>query len=747
MSITTERFALALKNLDPTQWRPFERLATVFLADEFPNIRPVSGMSGDGGADALLFSVEDDPSTLVQYSVRVDFATKISETCKRIKDTFPNVKVLVYVTNQPIDSKSVELRRTARAKYGIHLDPRGLDWLISVRNESSASMTEAEELARLVVDPLIVEPDNLIKRQAQALDDTEAKAAFVYLGLQWQDDSREKGLTKVCFEAIVRSVLRDTDSDNRLTRNKVYEMVSSLLPGHHERILQEQVDGALGRLNKKYLRHWQKIDEFCLTWAERVRLANRLTDLEVQDSALRTHLAAALTTSASESGVDIKQADLDELIDSCRAMIENVLLSRGEAFAIAVSRDQGADVKPADIEAVVSDVVTKSGKQPLLPVHVIAATLQTLLVSPPPDVRVYLRSLADTYTLFSFMRETPDVQSAVVKIFAEGDIWLDSSVVLPLFAEELLEEDQRAHSELLAAAKECGLSLRVTDGVIEELATHIRRCRTYFRAISREGAHGSIPFLFNAHRLAGREDSDFENWLENFCGKVEPEVDIAEYLAEEHGIENESLTDFVNRAPVELRAAVAEVWYQSREHKERRQAALGIPVMDATTRDRLVNHDVENYVGIVMRRQERRENRSAFGYKSWWLTLDRTAFRVRDKIAGEIEGKPPATPAISPDFMLNYLAIGPVRKRAGQKTANLPLMLNMSVLDAVPEDLLVLADELRSKLADLPARVVRRKIRETLEDARRLLGPKGNAGEVGLTDEIKVKLIAAARAR
>ncbi|WP_125591981.1 hypothetical protein [Amycolatopsis balhimycina] len=747
MSITTERFALALKNLDSTQWRPFERMATVFLESEFPNIRPVSGLSGDGGADALLFSVEDDPSTIIQYSVRVDVSAKISETCKRIKETFPDVNVLVYVTNQPIDSKSVELRRSARANHGIHLDPRGIDWLISVRNMNSATMAEAEELARLVVDPLIAEPDDLIKRQAQALDDTEAKAAFVYLGLQWQDDTREKGLTKVCFEAIVRSVLRDTDSDNRLTRSQVYEMVSSLLPGHHERTMREQVDGALNRLNKKYLRHWQKVDEFCLTWAERVRLADRLTDLEVQDATLREHLTSALTTSASESGIEIDSRQLDTLIDSCRTMIESVLLSRGEAFAVAVSRDQGTDVRPADIEAVVSSVVTKSGKQPLLPVHVIAATLQSLLVSPPPDVRAYLRSLADTYTLFSFMRETPDVQSAVVKIFAEGDIWLDTSVVLPLFAEELLEDDQRAHSELLAAARECGLSLRVTDGVIEELATHVRRCRSYLRAMSREGAHGSMPFLFNSHRLAGKDDSDLENWLDNFCGKVDPEVDIAEYLLEEHGIDNEPLTDYVNRAPIELRAAVAEVWYENREHKERRQAALGIPAMDATTRDRLVNHDVENYVGIVVRRQERRENRSAFGYKSWWLTLDRTAFRIRDKIAGMIDGKAPATPAISPDFMLNYLAIGPVRKRAGQKTANLPLMLNMSVLDAVPEDLLALADELRAKLSDLPARVVRRKIRETLEDARRLLGPKGKAGEVGLSEEIKVKLIAAARAR
>lgn len=44
------------------------------------------------------------------------------------------------------------------------------------------------------------------------------------------------------------------------------------------------------------------------------------------------------------------------------------------------------------------------------------------MANPPEEVRAFLRSLADTYTLFAFMRETPDVQSAIVKIFSDGDI-------------------------------------------------------------------------------------------------------------------------------------------------------------------------------------------------------------------------------------------------------------------------------------------------------------------------------------
>jgi hypothetical protein len=165
-------------------------------------------------------------------------------------------------------------------------------------------------------------------------------------------------------------------------------------------------------------------------------------------------------------------------------------------------------------------------------------------------------------------------------------------------------------------------------------------------------------------------------------------------------------------------------------------------------RSRLVSHDVENYVGVIVRRERRKERRSAFGYKTWWLTLDGTAFRMRKELVDRLKDKPPASPAISPDFMLNYLAVGPVRARLSRSTEEtLPLMLNMSVLDAVPPVLLDLADALRKELMDLPPHVVRRKIRDTLDEARMLLGAQAQAGEQGLTDEIKRRLIEQARSR
>lgn len=597
MAIAHERFKMALSRLDPTQWRLFERLANVFMSSEYSGFRPLASTSGDGGADGLLFAVEEDPSVVLQFSVRRDVRAKIMETCKRLKETYKRGKVLVYVTNQLVGAEATVLGREVREGYGLYLDVHDREWLLGRRNQSTANEAEAEALAQAIVDPLLGATET-VERQAQALEDLEAKAAFVHLGLQWQDDTREKGLTKLCFEALVRSVLRDTTNEARLSRQQVRNLVSQLLPAHHPSALQQQVDGALGRLSKRYIRHWKKLDEFCLTWDERQRLATRVLEMAELHDILERELGTALHLSAAETGVEIDDRQFQELNAVARNVVERVLLDRGEAFASAVTRGAADYVRAEDVEVVVTAVLADRPQTLHDHARMLAATVQGLLLHPPDDVRQYLRGLADTYTLFAFMRETPDVQSAVVKMFSEGDFWLDTSVVLPLLAEDLLPEGQRAHAELLAATTECGLRLYVTPGVVEELATHVRRTSGYGRAAANAGAYGDPPFLYLAHQLAGRSPEFLDKWLEGFCGS-DPESDLLDYLEEEHQIQIHPLAEFTDRADIAYRAAVAEVWHETRDARDRRVAALGLPTLDPATRQKLVDHDVENYVGVV----------------------------------------------------------------------------------------------------------------------------------------------------
>lgn len=745
--VSYERFKYALSNLDGRKWRMFEILANAFLASEFSSLRPMASASGDDGLDASLFQPSDDAETAIQYSVRKDWQAKIKETCERIKETFPDTSVIIYATNQVIGATANELRKAVRKDYGFYLDIRDQEWFLTQRNAGARNSAEADEFCSNAMDIRSIGSD-AIDKQAQALTDLETKAAFVYLKLQWADDTRDKGLTKVCFEALVRSVLRDTSSDDRMSRQQIKDQISVLLPAHDSDELSRKIDAALRKLSKVYIRHWTKIDEFCLTNDERERLAERLAEISVLDDALTAEIRSTMLTMCSELSLP-RPSNVDAHVSYTRKLIEKILLGRGEVFATAVTKNQpSAFVSTGDIDAVVRHEMARSRPPRDLEPRLVVAVIQSALMSATDDVRKYLRSLSDTYTLFAFLRETPDVQSAIVKIFSDADLWLDTNVVLPLLAETLMDDHARSYTSLLNAAVESDLRLYITEGVLEELATHVTRCRSYFRALTQSKAEGSPPYLLAMYAASGRPMGFFTQWLEHFAGTARMEDDIADYLEELHHIRLNDLSELAGRAETLYSTQISEVYREARESKEKRNIAMGLPAMDPGTTAKLVRHDVVQYVGIVMRRQTRNERRESFGYKSWWLTFDGKAHRMNDELKDRVDGRLPASPAISPDFMVHYLAVGPVRSRISRRTEEtLPLMMNMSALDAVPPDLIELAEQLRRELGDLPAHVVSRKIRDTLDEARFLLGPLALGGEGRLTDEIKSRLIVQAKRR
>jgi len=76
-----------------------------------------------------------------------------------------------------------------------------------------------------------------------------------------------------------------------------------------------------------------------------------------------------------------------------------------------------------------------------------------------------------------------------------------------------------------------------------------------------------------------------------------------------------------------------------------------------------------------------------------------------------------------------------------------PRSHNAATAELVLAGLLDLSDALRKELVALPPRVVRRKIRDTSEEARLLLGAQASAGEQGLTKDVKQRLIQDGRNR
>lgn len=723
-----ERLDLALERLKGSQWGRFEEFASEFLSGEFPNLRTVASPSGDQGRDAELFSEADNSSVLLQYSVRADWESKIRETAERLSETLPEAQVLIYATNQIVGANGDSLRKQLREEHRLHLDIRDRNWFLERRNSGAQQEGAAESLAEDIVDPYLASRE-IIDDKPSALTNPELRAALLYLSLQRKDNTEERNLTKLSFEALILVTLRGTDNDNRLSREEVQSRVNQILPSHQKDRIATYVNSALSRLDKSHVRHWKQHDEFCLSHSERQREQEQLETHEAAEAKLNRELFDAVKDELFE---DASESQLESLATSLRKLLEQFFFRRGELFASAVHTGQYHHLGFDQVEDLVIGLIADDpvdAPDHTNPVDLLARALRRILTSPSEPVQRRLRSLSDAYTLLAFLQLAPDVQSATRKMFSHGVVWLDTTVLLPVFAEQLYDQmGQKRFTRLLRSAGEAGMSLHVTDGVLEEISKHMDRAIVCARMSASEWI-GRIPFLFAEFLSQGRGRKEFPGWIKLFKGHKRPLDDIADFLNTLLGIEAKNLEEQVEAAPNELKMGVEEIWHEA--HQRRRSAKSTI---SPGIRGRLVRHDVENYVGVLQRRKESGRKTTGFGYQYWWLTLDQTAFRVREKLREWLEGEPPDTPVMSADFLSNYLAFGPTRARAVTSFEDIPVVLDVGLIELSPK-LVQYADEVREKMKGAPEYVIRREVRDEFDEARKRLGDLAWSGMQTLDEE------------
>lgn len=719
-----KKLLFALQHTKPDDWSRFEALASSFLADQYPQLRTVAG-TGDGGRDAILWQQEGDPLVVLQYSIARDWNGKIRSTAERLKITTPNAKILIYVTSQQIGPAADKVRAFLSQRYNLHLDIRDASWFADRVNRSPATIEAAEEYAVPIVEPLLVDSD-LIRAETSGHSDAEARAALVFLTMQWEDESREKGLTKLSYEALVRSALRGTDNDNRMTRDEICGWVRAVLQHSRPEDVDQYTIAALTRMRKRQIRHWEKEDEFCLTYDERERLKVSLIELGLLDTSLDSEIRDTLANIADANDIFESTERLLEKLTLCvRHTIASYLLERGNAFVESLSSGQSLLFTSGELMQKCADYFESNSQLVQLPsefMSLVVKAVERLLNSSSEGSRRYLRALSESYTLFAFLQQVPDVQRVVRKMSSRVQLWLDTSAVLPIMAETLVDPEKRSHTNTLEAARQIGMRLYVTPGVIEEVDHHIQRAQLCVQLGSRW--RGDTPFLLAIYLMSGLPLEDFKSWTTDFVGSVNPEDDLAEFLREAVGAERRSLSELVASAPNDLRWAVERYWDEV--HQSRRRTFDGTIQPEAARR--LAQHDVENYLGVVMAR--RTEDRTlSWGHEYWWLTLDRSAYRATEDICRQENLESFDPPVMSYDFLTNYVAVSPDRSSVSETQRRLlPVMIDMGRLHEIPSDIIEIATSIREEFRDRPERVIRREIRDRSDRAMLELGARAYGG-------------------
>ncbi len=710
-------FELALDKIRASDWEYFEELSSSFLASDFSSLRTMASPSGDGGRDSELFSPDGITHVAIQYSVAKDWDAKIKKTINRLSDNFDDIKLLIYTTNHVIGAKGDAIKKECLIG-GVSLDIRDRNWFLERFELDDAKYSAARTLVNVIAKPYL-ESEKIIEKSRPSLSSIESKAALTFLGMQLEDESTDKGLTKIVFQSLVRAALRNTKSDTRLSRSDIHHIIFGFLPSSIHEEVKKNIDSALSRLTKKSIRHWTKDDEFCLTHEESLRIKKRLVDLECEETEFYREIER-LVNNEKEDKDHITDENVPDMADRILRIIDAYLVKSGESFASSVVSE---NVCLSDTNTLKNCIFEDINNSPSPEIHIkylpdIALNVVArVLSSGNTSVISHLKKISDTYTLYSFLQETPDIQNVTKKIFSHGKIWIDTTVILPLFAETFRKtEDNKKFTILVTALIESGIELCVTEGVVREILQHINISLTCSRKNVQQWL-GRIPFLFFHYVEQGYEPSSFSSATEVFHGSSRPEEDIEDYLHANFNISVESLENAAIHVDGSIRFQIERLW---KEAHERRRNDGASEFVDAAITEALIKHDVESYVGIIGLRKK--EPISELGYKHWWLTIDSLAWKIRTTLQDELDN-PPSSPLMSLDFLANTLIFGPSRVNFDRKHEEmLPLFLEADAAEYMPKELIEIADQVREKNEGLPEHVIRRKVRDTCDQMKRRYG-------------------------
>ncbi|MDN4647757.1 hypothetical protein [Curtobacterium sp. PsM8] len=703
------RFRFGLEQLSSGDWLLFERLASTFLVGEFPSIRTTATASGDRGRDGEVFSVPGEEHTGFQYSVATDWSAKIRRTVQTLLDNKLDYRLIVYCTNQAIGSKVDDLKAALWKDHQILLDVRDREWFCDREMDTAEREAASAQFCRLVVDP-ITSARGIAENTGSALALQDGRVALVQLALNSSDTVGDKNLTKVSFDSLVQSVLIGTTQDTAVDRGEVFDRVHVLVPHGSERQVKDLIDSALTRLSAKRgpVKWIRTADTYHLSHEATKRWQESAAEYLLDQHTVEADLAAAAYGYVVELDADFVQLQAEG--KELRLALEALLLQNGEQFVDAV---EGGEVKLLSRQSI-SDFLSKRASALRMHPDDAAKAIMDVLAAPDARTRSHLVRVLNAYTLMAFLQQTPDVQKALSRVFDTAKIWLDTSAVLPLIAETLIDEpSDRLQTSLLRAAVDSGVSLLVTDGVIEEIRYHLERCVAYINA-GRDW-EGEVPFVYSAYMLSGRDERAFGHWLLNFRGDVIPDHDIAEFLELTYSITRRDLKELADQADQKLRAAVLELFRKKNGGYGRNRPGRGGRRRSDVSHDRLAAHDVESAVGVI---QLRHGPRSALGYDAWWLTFDKTAFKLDAWLRDQLGRNAPDTPALSPDYLAQLLRLGPLRRSMSSDAPRLPLVVDVTRMESVPEELIRAARKRREEMTGLDEVRIRREVRDELHRLR-----------------------------
>jgi hypothetical protein len=635
----------------------FERYANAFLVDDYSELNALGGKK-DKGMDAYVYEGSGKVVLVVQSCVSptTRARAKILDTISKLKGNMP--ELFVYCTSAPIGTELDDTKRELRQKHKVTLDVCDAAWFVQRHKTSVNRAALSEAYAQQTLEPFVrsLQPDRLY---SLVLSEDQERVVVQYLEAVNLDRAKDSNLTKGIFDALIACVTRDADPYAKVySEEAIVAAICAMFPGGHAARIKEIVPGRIKHLAQRKALHLNKpAGGYVLSFPYRDKVLGNIQRAQDRELAFVAALSSAVKATAEDREINYAFSN-EAIVEAGHQCVLWYLSEQGKTIADPSS----GLLNILNAEKLVEAYLGKhplpkgKGKEKLteeILLDLLPHALYVTLNSKDEEIAKYLRSKADLFIIHGFMQVTPDVQDACKKLLGGDVLYLDTTILVRCIAEHCSLSGRRPLLNTLEGARKLGYQLRTWRPYIGELVSHLKgrvllEWANHFRGLSKDVLEASLrtaPTLINVfYKRVEAEGGSLDGIVEEIIGRSNEQENAIEFLKELFAIETEELPP-QDAEDERERQRVYGAWLEGKiKHQN----------MEDDRFQLLVRNDVNAYIALLKLRRQNKPEGPNYGYKTWYLTLDRMPLRIAKVLSPNRE--PVYEVAISFSYLMNCVA-------------------------------------------------------------------------------------------
>jgi len=669
INITTD---LVLKTLeDNKDGFLFEEFAqTFYSALTEHNFKPVGGLH-DGGADGInaslgLYEVENKNTFFTQISIDKQPKYKIKRTIKRLLEYGRNVKKLTYLTSIIVpDIDKIE----DAIFYEFEVRLNILDAKYIAHNIKYSRQTELAFKDNLLATYDFLRnigSSSLIMQTSSELHDSNLPFLFAFIQRELENKTDRSSMTNSLTDSLIVWALEDTDPDKKhfMSSQQILEKILNTLPTT-KIFLKSSLKHRLKALSKTLTEHGRKVIQhhkrargFCLPYETREKILTQ----NIKDETLFIEVQKIFLEELQKHESKFSKLELKSIVQVLLKVLHITFENEGLEFVAFIENpEQGFNKKPIvyHIDKAFREM-EYTGDFSIEKELLIKLISYIFYQSDKPIIRDYLTKLSETYILLLSLKADNRVVDYFEKMSEEFNLIVGSDMLVRALSENLLAENMRSTANMLKIVKDSKSSLLCTEYIVDEVWNNLKTSdweyKNHFSSIDKymkiEIARESSKILIRSyfyHKLLNGSPKikSWQKFIEQFCDYNDLHTpkgreQLKKYLIYKFKLEVKDDNE-VNR--LIDNEEVEKLTEKLRSLKKTEELAL---------------HSAKTVDLVYKIREKNKEAGYAnqFGYKTWWLTSEKTTMRL----TGDLVKKNCGFYIIRPEFLLHYIALVPSRK-------------------------------------------------------------------------------------